>query len=53
MDSILINSENSKTSNPHRQLLNLLDKLNLRKKRQICGFIKSYIDKYKKVIQKP
>ena len=31
MDTILINSENSKTSDPHRLLLNLSDKLNLKR----------------------
>ena len=29
MDTVFINSENSKTSDAHRQLLNLLDKTNL------------------------
>ena len=29
MDSIFINCENSKTSDPHRLLLNLSDKLNM------------------------
>ena len=29
MDTILMNSENSKTSDPHRKLLSLLDKINL------------------------
>ena len=31
MHTILINSENSKTSNPHRLLLNLSDKINLKR----------------------
>ena len=31
MDTIFINSENSKTSNAHRLLLNLSDKINLKK----------------------
>ena len=31
MDTIFMNSENSKTSNPHRLLLNLLDKINLKR----------------------
>ena len=31
MDTIFINSENSKTSDPHRLLLNLSDKLNLKR----------------------
>ena len=38
MKSILMNSENSKTSDPHRLSLNLTDKINM--------------EKYKKVIQK-
>ena len=29
MDTIFMNSENSETSNPHRLLLNLSDKINL------------------------
>ena len=29
MDTIFMNSENSKTSDPHRILLNLTDKINL------------------------
>ena len=28
MDTIFMNSENSKTSNPHKLLLNLTDKIN-------------------------
>ena len=31
MDAILKNSENCKTSDPHRLLLNLLDKINLKR----------------------
>ena len=31
MDTIFMNSENSKTSDPHRLLLNLLDEINLKK----------------------
>ena len=34
MDTIFINSENSKTFNPDRLLLNLSDKINLREKRK-------------------
>ena len=30
MDTIFMNSENSKTSNPHRVLLNLSDKIDLK-----------------------
>ena len=32
MDSIFMNSENSKTSDPYRLLLNLTDKIDLRRK---------------------
>ena len=32
MDTIFINSENSKTLDPHRLLLNLSDKINLKRK---------------------
>ena len=53
MNTIFINSENSKTSDPHRLLLNLTDKIDLRRK-EIYYFIKSqyllYMGKYKKVI---
>ena len=31
MDTIFMNSENSKTSDPHRLLVNLLDKINLKR----------------------
>ena len=31
MDTIFMNSENSKTSDPHRILLNLTDKINLQR----------------------
>ena len=31
MDTMFMNSENSKTSNPHRLLLNLTNKVDLRK----------------------
>ena len=31
MDTIFINSENSKASDPHRLLLNLSDKINLKR----------------------
>ena len=31
MDTIFMNSENSKTSDPHRVLLNLSDKINLKR----------------------
>ena len=32
MDTIFMNSENSKTSDPHRLLLNLTDKTDVRRK---------------------
>ena len=31
MDTIIMNSENSKTSDPHRPILNLPDKINLKR----------------------
>ena len=36
MDTIFMNSENSKASYPHRLLLNLLDKINLKR---IDGYV--------------
>ena len=41
MDTIFMNSEHSKTSDPHRLLLNLLNKTNL-KRRNINGKTKNY-----------
>ena len=32
MDTVFMNSEKSKTSEPHRLLLNLTDKINLKKR---------------------
>ena len=32
MDTTFMNSENSKTSDPHRLFLSLLDKINLKKR---------------------
>ena len=40
MNTIFMNSENSKTSDPHRLLLNLTDKTDLMKKDIIYCFIK-------------
>ena len=40
MNTIFMNSENSKTSDPHRLLLNLTGKIDLRRK-EIYYFIKS------------
>ena len=31
MDTIFMNSENSKTSDPHKLLFNLLDKINIKR----------------------
>ena len=49
MDTIFMNSENSKTSDCQRLLLNLSDKINLKEKSEICCFIKSdhllYVEK--------
>ena len=42
MDTIFMNSENSKTSDPHRLLLNLIDKINLKRGDKLCSFIKPY-----------
>ena len=53
-DIIFMNSENSKTSDPRRLLLNLFEKINL--KRSDKEVMKPqdllYIEKYKKLIQK-
>ena len=43
MDTIFMNSKNSKTSDPHRLLLNLTDKINLKRSNEyvalsILGF---------------
>ena len=35
MNTVLMNSENSKTFDPHRLLLNLTDKIDLRRKNNI------------------
>ena len=56
MDTILPNSENSKTSEPYRLLLNLSNKINLkwRAKYVTLSNLSIYYTwkKYKKVIQK-
>ena len=52
MDTKFMNSENSKTSDHHRLLLNLLDKINLKKYCFIKPLHLIYMEKYKKVIQK-
>ena len=38
MDAIFINSENSKTSDPHRLLSNLSDKINLKRSDNYVAF---------------
>ena len=38
MDTIFMNSENSKTSNPHVLILNLTDKLDLRRCKKSIAF---------------
>ena len=38
MDVIFMNSKNSETSDPHRLLLNLTDKLNLKRKDKYVAF---------------
>ena len=53
MDTIFMNPESSKTSDPHRLLLSLYDKLNLKRSDnmlgyQILAFI--YMEKCKKII---
>ena len=38
MDIIFMNSENSKTSNPHRLLFNISDKINLKRSDKDVAF---------------
>ena len=40
MNTIFMNTKSSKTSDPHRILLNLTDKIDLREKKIIYCFIK-------------
>ena len=42
MNTVFVNSENSKRPDPQRLSPNLTDKIDLGKKRQIYFFIKSY-----------
>ena len=55
MDTIFLNSKNSKTFDPHRLLFNLTDKIDLKKRSTYC-FIKSqyllYMGKQKSNISK-
>ena len=55
MNTIFMNSENSKTSDPHRLLLNLLDKINLKRSDKYMFYQNLallHTEKYKKIIQK-
>ena len=55
MDTIFMNSENSKTSEHNVLVLELTDKLDLRRGKKNCCFIKSqyllYVEKCKELIQ--
>ena len=52
MNTISRNSENSKTSDAHRLLLSLTDKLNLKRSDEYVALLNlsAYIEKYKKVM---
>ena len=55
MDIIFMNSENSRTTYPHRLLLNLLDKINLKRNEKyvalsVLSIYYRHMEKYKKVI---
>ena len=57
MDTTFMNSENSKTSDPHRLLLNLTEKTYLKRSDKYVvlsnlSLYYTYMEKYKKVIQK-
>ena len=41
MDGLFMNSENVKTSDPRRLLLNLADKIEIKRRDNLCFFIKS------------
>ena len=47
MDTIFINSENSKRSDSHRHLLNLSDKINLKRSNKYVA-LSNLMEKYKK-----
>ena len=52
MNIIVMNSGNSKTTDPHRLLLNLLNEINLKRKDKYVALSNLlYMKKYKKVIQ--
>ena len=53
MDTVFMNSENSKTSDRHRLLLNLSDKINFKRSVNVLSIKKKkkkikYMEKYKK-----
>ena len=54
MDIKFMNFENSETSDPHRLLLNLSDKINLKRSDKYAALsnLLQFMEKYKKVIQK-
>ena len=49
MDAIFINSENSKTSVPHRLLLNLSDKINRKRSDKYVALYLSIYYKWKSI----
>ena len=48
METIFMNSENSKTSDPHRLLFNLSDKINLKRSNEYDAQYLLYMEKYLK-----
>ena len=54
MDTVIVNCGNSKTHDPHRLLLNLSDKMKLKRSEKYVVFIKSqhvlFMVKYEEVI---
>ena len=56
METILMNSEIRKTSDPHRLILILIDKINLKRSDKYVALsnlnLLLYMEKYEKVIQK-
>ena len=50
MDTVFMNSKNSETSDLHRLLLNLTDKLDLRRKNKYIALSNLSMEKYKKVL---
>ena len=54
MDTVFMNSENSKTSKPHILILEVTDKLDLRRREKIIAFSILgiyYTEKHNKIIQ--